>query len=99
MVHLNWKLYKLHESFVKKHKICRRNFALFGMVCNGVALYDMFWESMVDLGCGLQPFFADWRRDRKWLLQEQAGHHLSEPVTPSPLKINCFSSNVSKHCH
>ena len=56
MVHLNWKLYKLHESFVKKQKICRRNFALFGMVCNGVALhalYDMFWESMVDLGCGL----------------------------------------------
>ena len=47
MVHLNWKLYKLHESFVKKHKICRRNFALFGMVCNGIALHNMICSGKV----------------------------------------------------
>ena len=105
MVHLNWKLSKVHESFVKKYKFADAN--LHYLVCNGVALHGMFWESMVDLGSGLHSMvdlgfaaiFADWRRDRKWLLQERGGHHLSEPVTPSPLKINCFSSNVSKYCH
>ena len=44
----------LQKSFKKERKIS--NFALFGMVCIDVALHGMFWESMVDLGCGLQPF-------------------------------------------
>ena len=44
----------LQKSFKKECKIS--NFALFGMVCIDVALHGMFWESMVDLGCGLQPF-------------------------------------------
>ena len=44
----------MQESFEKERKIS--NFALFGMVCIDVALHGMFWESMVDLGCGLQPF-------------------------------------------
>ena len=52
MVHLNWKLSKVHESFVKKYKFADAN--LHYLVCNGVALHGMFWESMVDLGCGLQ---------------------------------------------
>ena len=47
-------MYRLQESLEKERKIS--NFALFGIVCNGVALYGLFWESMVDLGCGLQPF-------------------------------------------
>ena len=47
-------MYRLQESFEEERKIS--NFALFGMVCIDVALHGMFWESMVDLGCGLQPF-------------------------------------------
>ena len=45
-------MYRMQESFEKERKIS--NFALFGMVCIDVALHGMFWESMVDLGCGLQ---------------------------------------------
>ena len=88
-------MYRLQESFEKERKIS--NFALFGMVCIDVALHGMFSREYGRSWVWFAAIFADWRRDRKWLLQEQAGHHLSEPVTPSRLKMNCFGSNISKH--
>ena len=99
MVHLNWKLSKLNESFVKKYKFADAN--LHYLVCNGVALHGMFWESMVDLGCGLQPFlligaetgsgFFRSRQDTTWV--NQSRHLVSRWIVLVPIfqNINLLS--------
>ena len=99
MVHLNWKLSKVHESFVKKYKFADAN--LHYLVCNGVALHGMFWESMVDLGCGLQPFlligvetgsgFFRSRQDTTWV--NQSRHLVSRWIVLVPIfqNINLLS--------